>query len=146
MTDWNETDYGQPEAELLSEELLSEELSPDEMTLTQLLERYAMLRDTLQGLEAEKDDLGGRIKAALAAGEHAETDLYRAELWVTRRVEYPIERFREVFGDAATLEVATIDRRRAEALAKAGDIDGSRLKHLAVSKEIQSLRLVPKTL
>ena len=141
MSDWtNDPEYLAGDAEPAEQEL-----SPDDMTLTQLLERYAMLRDTLQGLEAEKEDLGSRIKQALAAGEHAETDLYRAELWVTRRVEYPVERFREVFGDAATLEVATIDRRRAEALARAGDLDGTRLKNLAVSKEIQSLRLVPKT-
>lgn len=123
----------------------SGDLSPDQMTLPQLLERYAMLRDTVQGLEAEKEELGALIKQALAAGESAETELYRAELKVSRRVEYPLDRFREVFGDAAALEAASIDRRKAEALARAGDLDGQRLKNLAVSKEIQVLRLVPKT-
>ncbi|GHG04396.1 hypothetical protein GCM10017783_16260 [Deinococcus piscis] len=122
-----------------------DDLSPETMTLPQLLERYAMLRDTVQGLEAEKEELGALIKQALAAGESAETDLYRAELKVSRRIEYPLDRFREVFGDAAALEAASIDRRKAEALARAGDLDGERLKNLAVSKEIQVLRLVPKT-
>ncbi|MFC6592122.1 hypothetical protein ACFP81_08985 [Deinococcus lacus] len=113
--------------------------------LNDLLERYAVLRDTLQGLELEKEELGKQIKAALLAGDHAETDLYRAELKVSRRLEYPLDRFREVFGDAAALEAATIDRRKAEALAKAGDLDAAQLRNLAVRKEVHSLHLVPKT-
>lgn len=118
---------------------------PDDLTLDELLERYATLRDTLLGLEAERDELAARIKAALASGERAETDLYRAELKVSRRVEYPLDRFRDVFGDAAALEAATIDRKRAEALAKAGDLDPERLRGLAVVRETQALVLVPKT-
>ncbi len=114
-------------------------------TLSELLERYALLRDTLLGLEAEKEELGKQVKAALEAGEEAETDLYRAVLKVTRRVEYPLERFREVFGDAATLEVATIDKKKAEALAQAGDLDGERLRDLARVREVQALVLLPKT-
>ncbi|WP_291426810.1 hypothetical protein [Deinococcus sp.] len=114
-------------------------------TLSELLERYALLRDTLLGLEAEKEELGKQVKAALEAGEEAETDLYRAVLKVTRRVEYPLERFREVFGDAATLEVATIDKKKAEALAQAGDLDGERLRDLAKVREVQALVLLPKT-
>ena len=121
-------------------EAAGEELSPQE-----LLERYATLRDTIQGLEAEREALGAQLKAALASGEHAETDLYRAVLKVSRRVEYPLERFREVFGDAATLEVASVDRRKAEALAGAGDLDGGRLRELAVVRETQALVLQPKT-
>lgn len=114
-------------------------------SLAELLERYATLRDTLLGLEAEKEELGKHIKAALEGGEHAETELYRAVLKVQRRVEYPIEHFREVFGDAAALEVAVVDKRRAEALAKAGDLDGERLRDVAVTKETQALVLLPKT-
>ncbi|AAF11791.1 hypothetical protein DR_2237 [Deinococcus radiodurans R1 = ATCC 13939 = DSM 20539] len=72
----------------------------EDVTLTDLLERYAMLRDTILGLETEKEDLAARIKAALQGGERAETDLYRATLKVSRRLEYPVERFREAFGDA----------------------------------------------
>lgn len=121
-------------------------LDPTEaLTLGELLERYATLRDTLLGLEAERDELAARIKAALASGARAETDLYRAELKVSRRVEYPLDRFRDVFGDAAALEAATIDRKRAEALAKAGDLDPERLRDLAVVKETQALVLLPKT-
>ncbi|WP_104989652.1 hypothetical protein [Deinococcus sp. NW-56] len=121
-------------------------LDPTEaLTLGELLERYATLRDTLLGLEAERDELAARIKAALASGERAETDLYRAELKVSRRVEYPLDRFRDVFGDAAALEAATIDRKRAEALAKAGDLNPERLRDLAVVRETQALVLVPKT-
>lgn len=121
------------------------ELSLEELGLQELLERYAMLRDTIQGLETEREALGTQLKAALASGEQAETDLYRAVLKVSRRVEYPLERFREVFGDAATLEVATVDRKKAEALAGAGDLDAGRLRELGVVKEIQVLTLQPKT-
>lgn len=114
-------------------------------TLEELLERYATLRDTLLGLELERDDLAAQIKAALASGARAETELYRADLKVSRRVEYPMDRFRDVFGDAAALEAATIDRKKAEALAKAGDLDPERLRALAVVRETQALVLVPKT-
>ena len=114
-------------------------------SLAELLERYATLRDTLLGLEAEKEELGKQIKTALEGGEHAETELYRAVLKVQRRVEYPMEHFREVFGDAAALEVAVVDKRRAEALAQAGDLDGERLRALAVVRETQALVLLPKT-
>ena len=120
-------------------------MTSDAPTLSDLLERYAMLRDTIQGLEAERDELGAQLKAALGSGEHAETDLYRAVLKVSRRIEYPLDRFREVFGDAAALEVAAIDRKKAEALAQAGDLDGERLRDLAVVKETQALVLQSKT-
>ena len=119
--------------------------APEDVSLDDLLERYATLRDTILGLETEKEDLAGRIKAALQAGERAETDLYRAALKVSRRLEYPLDRFREAFGDAAALEVATIDRRRAEALARAGDLDGARLRDIAEVRETQALVLHPKT-
>ncbi|WP_221090283.1 hypothetical protein [Deinococcus aquaedulcis] len=118
---------------------------PDDLSLAELLERYATLRDTLLGLEAERDELGARIKAALQTGQQAETELYRAALKVSRRVEYPVDRFRETFGDAAALEVATIDRKKAEALAGAGDLDPEQLRELAVVKETQALVLQPKT-
>ena len=121
-------------------------ISPDAPTLAELLDRYATLRDTLLGLEAERDALAAQIKAALQAGEQAETELYRATLKVQRRVEYPLDRFREVFGDAATLEAASIDKRKAEALARAGDLDPERLQALAVVKEVQALVLQPKTI
>ena len=119
--------------------------APEDVSLDDLLERYATLRDTILGLETEKEDLAGRIKAALQAGGRAETDLYRAALKVSRRLEYPLDRFREAFGDAAALEVATIDRRRAEALARAGDLDGARLRDIAEVRETQALVLHPKT-
>ncbi len=115
------------------------------MDLEELLERYAMLRDTIQGLEAEREALGTHLKAALAGGERVETDLYRAVLKVSRRIEYPLDRFREVFGDAAALEVATVDRKKADALAGAGDLDAERLRELGVVREIQVLTLQPKT-
>jgi len=116
-----------------------------EPTLEELLERYATLRDTLLGLEVERDALGVQIKAALQGGARPETDLYRAELKVSRRVEYPLDRFRDVFGDAAALEVASVDRKKADALAKSGDLDAERLRELAVVREVQALVLVPKT-
>src|SRR4051794_39295442 len=99
--------------------------------LHELFDRYTVLRDTIQGLEAERDELGAVIKAALQEGRQAETDLYRAVLKRSRRVEYPLARFREVFGDAAALEAASIDKKKAEALAKAGDLDPDQLQALA---------------
>ena len=62
----------------------------------------------------------------------------------SRRVEYPLDRFREVFGDAATLEAASIDKKKAEALAKAGDLDPEQLQALAEVREVVSLVLVQK--
>lgn len=120
------------------------EVAPAGAVLGELLERYATLRDTILGLETEKTELGEIIKAALLRGEQAETDLYRSSIKVQRRLEYPLERFREVFGDAATLEVASIDKKKAEALAKAGDIDAGQLRELALVKEIQALVLSAK--
>lgn len=116
------------------------------LDLPALLERYAMLRDTLMGLEAERDELAARIKGALLSGAEAETELYRATLKVSRRVDYPMDRFREIFGDAAALEVASVDRKKADALAKAGDLDAEQLRELAVIKEVQALVLQPKTI
>lgn len=121
------------------------EVDTEEQDIHELLERYAMLRDTIQGLETEREALGTQLKAALASGEQAETELYRAVLKVSRRIEYPLERFREVFGDAAALEVASVDRKKADALAGVGDLDAARLRDLAVVREIQVLTLQPKT-
>ena len=113
-------------------------------SLHELLDRYATLRDTIQGLESEREELGAVIKAALQGGQSAETDIYRAALKRSRRLEYPISRFREVFGDAATLEVASIDKKKAETLAKAGDLDPEQLQALAEVKEVVSLVLMQK--
>ena len=112
--------------------------------LHELFDRYTVLRDTIQGLEAEREELGAVIKAALLDGQSAETDIYRAALKRSRRLEYPISRFREVFGDVATLEVASIDKKKAEALAKAGDLDPEQLQALAEVKEVVSLVLMQK--
>ena len=112
--------------------------------LHELFDRYATLRDTIQGLEAEREELGAVIKAALIAGEQVESDIYRAVLKRSKRLEYPVARFREVFGDAATLEVANVDKKKAEALARAGDLDQEALQGLAEVKEVVSLVLLPK--
>ena len=117
---------------------------PDAAELPELFDRYSVLRDTIQGLEAEREALGVVIKAALLAGGQAENDVYRAVLKRSKRVEYPLERFREVFGDVAALEVATVDKKKAEALAKSGDLDADQLRELAEVKEVVSLVLVQK--
>ncbi|KQR18792.1 hypothetical protein [Deinococcus sp. Leaf326] len=120
------------------------QLTPHE--LNDVLDRYAMVRDTIQGLESERDELGKLIKDALQQGQTAQTPLYRAELRGSRSLEYPADRFREAFGDAATLEVASIDRKKADALVKVGDLDGEVLSNLAITKERSpSLVLVPLT-
>ena len=113
--------------------------------LRDLLDRYATLRETIAGLEAEREELAVLIKGALKEGHLIETDLYRAELRTSRTTEYPVDRFRDVFGDAAALECATIDRKRADALAKSGDLNAEALRDLAVSRErTPSLVLVPQ--
>ena len=63
---------------------------------TERLERFAMLRETISGLEAEKEELGAEIKAAMLEGARPETDLHRASLQSTRKVTSPVDRFREV--------------------------------------------------
>lgn len=113
--------------------------------LNTLLEEYATLRDTIMGLEETKEQLAKQIKEAMQAGATPETDLYRAVLKVTRRVEYPTERFREVFGDELTLQAAHIDRKKAEALATEGKISSQHLGDIAQIREIHALHLVSKT-
>lgn len=114
--------------------------------LNELLDRYATLRDTIQGLEAEREELAKELKAAMEQGETPECSLYRAELRRSRSTEYPVDRFRDVFGDAATLEVAQIDRKKVDSLVKAGELDGAKVLDLAVVTErTPSLILMPKT-
>ncbi|MFC4454474.1 hypothetical protein [Deinococcus sonorensis] len=120
------------------------ETLPDPAALQDMFDRYTALRDTIQGLQAEREQLSEQIKAALDAGLSAESELYRATLKRSRRIEYPLDRFREAFGDAAALEAAVIDRKRAEALAKAGDLDLEQLQQLAEVREVVSLVLVAR--
>ncbi len=108
------------------------------------LERYALLRDSKLSIEEEMDALCTTIKRGIADGHAPKSELYRAELRASRTVDYPLDRFREVFGDAATLEACCIDRKKADALAKAGDLDGEQLKALATYRErTPGLYLVP---
>ncbi|GAA5504223.1 hypothetical protein Dxin01_03992 [Deinococcus xinjiangensis] len=115
------------------------------MTLDEKLERFAVLRDTMEGLRAEKDALGEEIKAAMLRGAKPECELYRASLRTTRTPVYPVDRFREVYGDAATFEVAKIDNKRVKELVEAGDLDGDGLHKIAEVEERHSLYLVAKT-
>lgn len=114
-------------------------------TLDEKLEHYSVLRDTIEGLQAEKDALGAEIKAAMLAGARPECELYRARLQTTRTPTYPVDRFREVYGDAATFEAAKIDNRRVKELVGAGDLDGAPLEQIAVMSERHALYLVSKT-
>lgn len=115
-----------------------------DLSLDEKLERFAMLRDTISGLEAEKGVLGDDIKAAMLRGRKPETDLYRARLQTTRKVIYPIDRFREAYGDAATFEVAAIDPKKVKALVEAGDLDGAGLESIGEVREQHALCLVAK--
>lgn len=103
-----------------------------------------MLRDTITGLEIEKSVLGDDIKAAMLAGRKPETDLYRARLQTTRKVTYPLELFRETYGDAATFEVAAIDPKKVKALVEAGDLDSEPLEGIVEVREQHALCLVAK--
>lgn len=114
------------------------------MTLDEKLERFAVLRDTIEGLRAEKDALGEEIKAAMLKGAKPECDLYRADLRTTRTPLYPVDRFREVYGDAATFEAAQIDNKKVKELVKSGDLDGTPLESIAVMQERHALYLVPQ--
>lgn len=114
-------------------------------TLDEKLERYALLRDTIEGLQAEKDALGVEIKGAMLSGAQPECELYRARLQTTRTPTYPVDRFREVYGDAVTFEAARIDNRRVKELVKAGDLDGAPLENIAVMIERRALYLISKT-
>lgn len=112
--------------------------------LTEALSKYTTLRDTIQSLKHEQDELGKQIKEALAKGTEIETDIHIAKLRTSKRLSYPIEQFRESFGDSVTLEVASIDRKKADALAKSGDLDSVDLAKIAEVTETVSLVLVPK--
>lgn len=115
-----------------------------ELTLDEKLERFAMLRDTIAGLEAEKTVLGDDIKDAMLQGQTPETDLYRARLQITRKVNYPVDRFRDLCGDAATFEVATIDPKKVKILIEAGDIDAKSLDGICEIREQRALCLMVK--
>ena len=117
----------------------------DTMTLDEKLERFAVLRDTIQGLEAEKDELGREIKEAMLAGAKPECDLYRARLQPFVSETYTVERFREVYGDAAAFEVAVINTRKVKELVKSGDLDGKPLSEIVEVSTRHALYLVPKT-
>lgn len=114
------------------------------MTLDEKLEGYAVLRDTIEGLNAEKDALGEDIKAEMLKGARPECDLYWASLRTIQPPVYPVDRFREVYGDAAVFEVAEIDNVRVKALFKSGDLDGEALKGIALMQERHALYLEAK--
>lgn len=113
-------------------------------TLTELLDRYATLRDTIQGLDAERRTLADTIKAALQDGHTAQTDLYRAELRPAYTDDYPMPLYRDTFGDAAALEVSTIDPRRVRALIQAGELDPDHAAGIRVrTLKSVALHLIP---
>ncbi|WP_135230466.1 hypothetical protein [Deinococcus fonticola] len=117
----------------------------DQMTLDEKLERFSVLRDTIEGLRAEKDALGEEIKEAMLKGAKPECDLYRADLRATRTALYPVDRFRETYGDAATFEVSKVDNKRVKELVSAGDLDGEKLKDIVTYQVRHALYLVAKT-
>lgn len=113
--------------------------------LNALLERYATLRDSISGLEAEREHLAQVLRSALKSGRHAETDLYKARLQVTSRVKYDVQGFRTRYGDAATFEVASIDNKRVNALVKSGDLNPEHLADIREITEVHSLCLDTKS-
>jgi hypothetical protein len=103
-----------------------------------------MLRNTIAGLEAEKMVLGDDIKDAMLQGQTPETDLYRARLQNTREVSYPVDSFRDLCGDAAMFEVATIDPKKVKTLIEAGDLDAKSLDGMCEIREQRALCLMAK--
>ncbi|WP_221091563.1 hypothetical protein [Deinococcus aquaedulcis] len=116
-----------------------------DLTLDEKLERFAMLRDTISGLEEEKTALSNDIKAAMLDGHTPETDLYRARLQTTRKVTYPLDQFRDFYGDAAVFEVAVIDTNKVKALVKSGDLEAEDLERIDEVREQHALCLIPKS-
>lgn len=114
------------------------------LTLEEKLERFATLRDTITGLEEEKRALGDGIKAAMLRGDRPETDLYAARLQITRKVTYPLDQFRDLYGDAAAFEVAAIDTKKVKALVEAGDLDTEGLERIGEVHEQYALCLTAK--
>lgn len=119
---------------------------PDHDTLSpqEKLERFAMLRDTIAGLEAEKNALRDDIKAAMLDGNQPESELYRARLQTTQKISYSVDGFRDLYGDAAALEVAIIDPKRVKELLEAGDLDPDGLEAIVEVREQHALVLVAK--
>ncbi|MDK2014470.1 MULTISPECIES: hypothetical protein [unclassified Deinococcus] len=113
----------------------------DDLTLDEKLERFAMLRDTITGLEEEKKALGDDLKAAMLRGDRP---LYAARLQVTQKVTYPLDQFRDLYGDAAAFEVAAIDPKKVKALVKAGDLDVEGLERIGGVREQYALCLKAK--
>lgn len=93
-----------------------------------------------------REELGLLLKTALLSRRSAETTLYRAALKRSRVIEYPIDRSRETFSDAAALEVSTINKKLADASVESGDLDATQLAALAITRErTPALTLVPVT-
>lgn len=114
----------------------------DTLSVQEKLERFAMLRDTIAGLEAEKNALRDDIKAAMLDGSQPESELYR--LQTTQKVSYSVDGFRDLYGDAAALEVAIIDPKRVKELLEAGDLDPDGLEAIVEVREQHALVLVAK--
>lgn len=115
-----------------------------DLTLDEKLERFAMLRDTISGLEEEKAALSNDIKAAMLDGHQPEPELYRARLQTTRKVSYPLDQFRDLYGDAAAFEVAVIDSKKVKALIDAGDLAAEDLERIGEVREQHALCLTAK--
>lgn len=119
---------------------------PPEMTdLPAVLHEHASICNAIADLEERRTQLAEILKTALGAGHRVRSGALRAELRASTTTEYPLDRFREVFGDAAALEVTVIDRKKAETLATGGDLDAARLQALTVTRPRSvSLRVVPR--
>lgn len=112
--------------------------------LTNLFGCYATLRGITLSLEDEKDKIGKNQTLALNDRRTEGTALYRTELRTHCTTEYPLDRLREVFVDAASLEVSTIDRKEDDAPAQANDLDAQVLQALTLYGErTPSMGLVP---
>ncbi len=109
------------------------------LSLEEKLERYAMLKDSISGIEAEIKSLGLEIKEAMSRGARPKTELYEAVLRTTYKRTYPVDKFRAIYGDAATLEVSTIDAKKVQALVKAGDLDHKPLAGIEELKVLHAL-------
>ena len=102
------------------------------LSIEEKFDRYATLRDTRMGIEAEMDSLNADIKAHLAAGGAVSNELYEGMLRQTTRTEYPVDTFRAAFGDETTLALSSVNNKLVKSAIENGTITAEAAAEVAV--------------
>jgi len=96
--------------------------------LEAVFSRFIALRDTIQGLEAEKNELAEYIKEHVLAGDTAVVMDMKPVVVPNRKRVIPFDVFRETFGEELAATCATIDVKAADALVTRGEVSADALK------------------